>query len=87
MKSGVQGFMQERQRDFQDRVVLNFLQSLGYTEIEPEPTFGSGRVDYRVRYAGQDFYVEANSPDLSKGNLFDFQNGGELLAFPRTVRE
>ena len=73
MKSGVQGFMQERQEDFEDRIVLDFLQSLGYTEIEPQPTFGSGKADYLVHFARQSFYVEAHSPDLSKGNIFDYQ--------------
>ena len=63
--------LQNRWQDFEKRLVPNFLEELGYTEIVPEPKFGTGRVDYLVRHNGESFYVESISPSLDEGGLFD----------------
>ena len=63
--------LQEKQEDFQDRVVLNFLVELGYIDIKKEPDCGSGKADYLVRHNGGEYFVEAHSPDLEKQGIDD----------------
>lgn len=63
----------ERKQEFKTRVVSDFLEALGYTDIEAEPKFGDLRADYLVHHNNKSFLIEAGSPSLDEGGIFDLE--------------
>ena len=68
-------FLKKRQLNFQDRLVPDFINMLGYRDewITKEPKCGSGKADYLVEDPAGKFFIEAHSPDLSRGSLLDVE--------------
>ena len=87
-KMGLRAILENRERDFQDRVVLDFLKNLGYNDkqITKEPECGTGYADYLVQYGTQQFFIEASSPNLSKKSLLDLKTRFHLGEFEELVK-
>lgn len=87
MSTGHRDILRARELDFQNRVVLNFLRELGYIEnnIVEDPRCGNGRADYLVTHNGEQFYVEAHSPNLTKKGLHDVGTRAKQHRFEELV--
>ena len=79
----LKSILRNRELDFQDRVVLNFIRELGYKDqwIVKEPQCGRGRADYLVETPVGQFFIEAHSPDLSKKSLMDLETRDRATRF------
>lgn len=73
---------QRRAVDF-EAFVQRFLKALGYAQIETHPKIGTKRADLLVTGAEGRFFVEAKSPHLMKGTLFDPDHSGRVVRFER----
>ena len=71
---------QQRGDDFED-LVRRFLRAVGYTQIEDEPEIGTKRADLLVTRGAGRFFVEAKSPHLMRGTLFDPDHFDRVMHF------
>ena len=77
---------QQRADDFEG-LVRRFLKSLGYTQIEDEPKIGTNRADLLVTTGEGRFFVEAKSPHLMRGTLFDPDHFALVKLFERDITQ
>lgn len=86
MSSSKQRNEQKRGDDF-EAIVFRFLNAIGYTRIEKQPEIETKRADLIVTRATGRFIVEAKSPHLMRGTLFDPDHFARVAQFERnTVR-
>lgn len=77
---------QKRADDFED-LVRRFLKALDYTQIEDEPEIGTNRADLLVTTGEGRFFVEAKSPHLMRGTLFDPDHFALVKLFEKEVTQ
>ena len=73
---------QGRADDF-EALVERFLKALGYVHIEKHPKIGTKRADLVVTSGEGRFFVEAKSPHLMRGTLFDPDHFARVMQFER----
>ena len=73
---------QGRADDFEG-FVERFLKALGYIHIEKHPKIGTKRADLLVTSGEGRFFVEAKSPHLMRGTLFDPDHFARVMQFER----
>ena len=78
---------QQRADDFEG-LVRRFLKAIGYTQIEKHPKIGTNkRAELLVTTGEGRFFVEAKSPHLMKGTLFDPDHCALVRQFERDVTQ
>ena len=82
MSTGRSRDEQRRANDFEG-FVQQFLEALGYTQIENHPKIGTKRADLLVTSGEGSFLVEAKSPHLMRGTLFDPDHIARVKQFER----
>lgn len=75
---------QQRGDDF-EAFVQRFLKALGYIQFEKEPKIGTKKADLLVSGGQGRFFVEAKSPHLMKGTLFDPDHFARVIQFERAT--
>ena len=77
---------QQRADDFED-LVCRFLKAVDYTQIEKHPKIGTKRADLLVTREEGRFFVEAKSPHLMRGTLFDPDHFARVMQFERDATQ
>ena len=74
---------EQRRADDFEAFVQQFLKALGYIRIEEHPKIGTKRADLLVTSGEGQFFVEAKSPHLMRGTLFDPDHFARVVQFER----
>lgn len=74
---------EQRRGDDFEALVQRFLQALGYNQIEEHPKIGTNRADLLVTCGKGSFFVEAKSPHLQRGTLFDPDHFARVMQFEK----
>ena len=77
---------QQRADDF-EALVCRFLKAVDYTQIENHPKIGTKRADLLVTRGEGRFFVEAKSPHLMRGTLFDPDHFARVMQFERDATQ
>ena len=74
---------EQRRADDFEAFVQRFLKALGYIQFEKHPKLGTKRADLLVSDGQGRFFVEAKSPHLMKGTLFDPDHCARVTKFEK----